>query len=306
MSKDLTITVEELEQIIKNELQDMLLDGCTVEASDVVKNNGVQKRAISVRLYNKNISAVFYMDNLYERYEKGEDIYEIIQDMFIVISENKDTKILKDLDGINNFTKVKSRIGFRLINKGLNKEFLKDVPHVSVCDLAVVFHVSVPGLDEEDDVVSSFVIKEPLMREWEMTPMDLMRVAINNSERIAPPVVRKMSDILKDLMGCDAPFRDAEDNCDMLVLSNDKSIYGAGVILYPGLLRNVATVLKSDLIIFPSSIHEVIVVPKSDYCDLDSYKEMVTAINSTEVSSQEVLSNNVYTYSSETGKLALA
>lgn len=305
MNKELKITVKELEQVIVNELRELLPEDHVVEVKDVAKNNGTTLRAIMVELDNKVAGAIFYIEDLYKRYQDGEDIFNIIKYMTTVVKERPPIDFLEDTEGITDFARVKSRIGFRLVNKDLNKKLLEDVPYITICDLAVIFQVSVPGL-EEDDLSASFIIKRPLMKMWEISVAELAEVAFKNAPIIEPPIIRKMSDILRGMLGDSAGVDQISDDCDMWVMSNRKGVHGASVLLYPGVLKELAILLESDLIIFPSSIHEVIVVPKSDYCDLECYKEMVTAINATEVDPQDVLSDNVYVYTVATGKLSIA
>ena len=55
----------------------------------------------------------------------------------------------------------------------------------------------------------------------------------------------------------------------------------------------------------PSSIHEVILVPDSGQVSGHELRAMVTEINHSHVEPMEVLSDNVYYYDREEGKLAL-
>ena len=57
-----------------------------------------------------------------------------------------------------------------------------------------------------------------------------------------------------------------------------------------------------ELIILPSSIHEVLVInAKGIEGDIASFKEMVKAVNDTEVKPSEILSYNVYSYNKKDG-----
>ena len=63
--------------------------------------------------------------------------------------------------------------------------------------------------------------------------------------------------------------------------------------------------MGSDLYILPSSIHEVLAVSAEDR-DLEDLEEMVRSVNQTDVSPEEVLSDNVYKYDAESRTLSLA
>lgn len=91
----------------------------------------------------------------------------------------------------------------------------------------------------------------------------------------------------------------------MFVLSNERKINGASIILYNEQLAELSDKLSDDLLIMPSSIHEVLAVPASSMDAID-LKQMVREVNDTEVSEQEILGYSVYRYNRETGTIEVA
>lgn len=91
----------------------------------------------------------------------------------------------------------------------------------------------------------------------------------------------------------------------MFVLSNERKINGASIILYNEPLAELSDKLSDDLLIMPSSIHEVLAVPASSMDAID-LKQMVREVNDTEVSEQEILGYSVYRYNRETGTIEVA
>ena len=67
-----------------------------------------------------------------------------------------------------------------------------------------------------------------------------------------------------------------------------------------------ALIAKHDYLILPSSIHECLAIKAMEDADMEGLRAMVTDINATQVASDEVLSDNVYRYSIETGELSIA
>ncbi len=84
---------------------------------------------------------------------------------------------------------------------------------------------------------------------------------------------------------------------NMFVVSNVKGINGASCLIYPDVIKNLAEQLDADLYILPSSIHEIIVVKNNQKMDKNTFREMVTDINRTQVPEEDILSDNVYFYS---------
>ena len=95
-----------------------------------------------------------------------------------------------------------------------------------------------------------------------------------------------------------------DDDGPLYVLSNHQRFFGASCILYKDKLNEFAQLKNSDLYILPSSIHEVIIIPKTMSPDYSSLCRMVKEINDTEVDACDRLSDCVYRFSLETGKLS--
>jgi hypothetical protein len=90
----------------------------------------------------------------------------------------------------------------------------------------------------------------------------------------------------------------------MFVITNEKKIFGASVLMHIKYIKELADRIESDLFIIPSSIHEVIAVP-ADYIDTETLTNMVNEVNMANVSPQEVLGNRVYSYSRREGLLSV-
>ena len=92
----------------------------------------------------------------------------------------------------------------------------------------------------------------------------------------------------------------------LFILTNKLKIHGCTCIAYPRLLKRIADFLEDNLIIIPSSIHEVLIIPenaaKPDY-SMEDFQSMITDINETELTDDEVLSDHAYLYERETGIL---
>ena len=85
----------------------------------------------------------------------------------------------------------------------------------------------------------------------------------------------------------------------VLVATVSDKHHGAGVIAYEGFLDEQAKKMGEDFYIIPCSIHEVLLVPESMAQDVGALKDMISNVNSCEVSPEEVLSNNLYHYDSK-------
>ena len=168
----------------------------------------------------------------------------------------------------------------------------------------------------EDRVGTGTVtVHDNLMEMWGNPDIkELYRIAKNNTQRRYKGRVSNMMEIMGEIISnstdnlhpdmVDVFFEmDSvyEDNMmPMFVATNSKKVNGAGVILYDGLLRTFAEKIGGDFYILPSSVHEVIFVPANGDMDARYLIQMVKEVNATEVSPDEVLSDNVYMYHADT------
>ena len=149
-----------------------------------------------------------------------------------------------------------------------------------------------------------------------MDTKKLMELAEKNTPRLFPAELKSMEQVLKEIAGTYVRSDYKEEAFDNLssepeeiplyVLSNQRNLHGAAVILYDGVLREFAGNMRRDLIILPSSIHEVLLIPYEEGSDLSELKQMVMYVNSTEVSEEEILSDNVYYYNRKTNSISIA
>ena len=102
----------------------------------------------------------------------------------------------------------------------------------------------------------------------------------------------------EDVMGNICPK--SEDEVMMYVITNEQGINGATVMLYQEEFQQLAAKLGGKLYILPSSIHELILIPFEEDVDEVKLAQLVQEVNQNQVPLEEVLSNHIYLYDSET------
>ena len=91
----------------------------------------------------------------------------------------------------------------------------------------------------------------------------------------------------------------------MKVLSNRRHIYGAVVIILPGVLQDIAEEMNANLFILPNSVHEVILMADTGQEEPQAMREMVMEVNETQVLPEEILSDHVYYYDREKREICI-
>lgn len=201
---------------------------------------------------------------------------------------------------INNFEEIKDNVVFKLVPK--NEELAKKVPHKDYLDLMITFYFKV-----NDSYFA--LINNELIENINVNEEDLMIFAMQNTPRILGYKLKGIFSTIAELTGCENEIYDIAQLEDSLVplqvLTNTIDTYGAGVILYPNLMENIAEKFQSDLYIIPCSIHETLIYKNTEQMSEEDLKEMITHVNDNEVPKEDILSYNLYFYSREKKEMSI-
>lgn len=253
-----------------------------VLVKDIVKGNDSVKKVMCFD-GGQEVSPVIYLDTIYDRldHEEMDSIVESVCD--ILLNGGKAIDKCDVLDKLTHEGFI-DNLTFRLINKAMNTKYLENKVYRNFLDLAIIYQVCVSAGDDKGRVV---VTKE-LAEKMEYSEEELFDIAMTNTPRLYPAKDSSMLEALEGIL----PFDDADDIPDPFrVLSNEEKIYGASVLLYPGLVDKLYKKYGEKYVI-PSSLHEVLLVEHD--ADPQNYLEMVKDVNRTVVDSEDILSDSVY------------
>lgn len=302
---------------VKDALVQYYGSDASIDSQSVPKNNGVRLQGISVMLPGKNIAPTVYLEPYYNRYEKGESFSELFQEITGIYEESQLPEGLS-MDFFQDYEKVRRKLVLRLVHAGKNEELLRQIPHLPFLDLAVVCHCILIG---ESFGTGSVLINNDHLKVWGIEAGKLFEDARENGSRILPGRFHKMGEMVRELLGTmesresfqeekesNREIRQLADEIDnspvpMTVVTNPYKYYGASCILYEGLLEKIAGEYEDDICILPSSVHEVILIPRRGERDFQRLNQMVQEVNETQVDPQEWLSDHVYLYERETGRI---
>lgn len=332
MEKNSKLEFGEFLDTVKKTVKEVFGEGYNVEINHVIKNNSIELDGLIILKDRERITPNIYMNCYYEKYLAGGTIPDITKEIIQIYRDKKK-------EGDQNFLKIrfeleemKNCIIYRLVNYDRNRKLLMEVPHIPFLDLAVTFHCLVKNNDKG---IGTIRITNKHIKNWGITTEDLKEIARVNTPLMFPPVIRSMNEVIQEIFhsgsSYDAFFSSdkqkmipsdkvpeecknlSEENffpekpecpdykriSTMYVISNETGINGASCLLYPQVIKKLAKELNADLYILPSSIHEIIVVKANIAMNKKSFREMVFDVNHTQVSDEDVLSDNVYYYSRE-------
>lgn len=207
---------------------------------------------------------------------------------------NKELKNLPnfDVNKVSDFDSVKAQIVPRVINMD-NEGYLRNKAYTQKADLAVTYHILL-SLTKENSV--SIPITNEMAEKWGVSNEVLEHTATDNIGPVLKPVMLSMlHDVLPELSEELGVEMSVPVENDFFLISGMSKSFGASVFLDNDFMDRVSAFMGEDFYILPSSIHELLCV-KESIASPEELKEMVCAVNSTEVSPEVFLSNNVYKY----------
>lgn len=271
-----------------------------VEVREVQKNNGVILHGLLILHDDRNVIPTLYLEPFWEAYLSGVTLAEIVRRLIKIYREDlPKTKV--DIGFFGNFDEVSERICYRLVRQKGNEELLREIPYIPFLDLAVCFFYAYSG---EALGEGAILIRNTHMELWHTDTKKLMSLAQENTPELFPWKYDSMERVLQEMMAEEeyispVPEEEKESlftNTPLWVLSNQQRIHGASCILYPGLLRQLASAEKRNFYLLPSSIHEMILLPEQGAETPQRLKDMITEVNRTQVAPEEVLSDSLYYY----------
>ena len=295
--------------MVEEKLNLKLEGGMKASKYSVVKNNGMEKTGMILESDEYNIAPAIYLEEFFEQYQKGMSIDRIVNE---ILEFYEKVKVEEDYDvsQLSLYENVKKKVAFKLVNTEKNQQMLKEVPHIPLLDLSIVFYILV---DVDEKGSATIQIRNEHIENWNVNVEQLYKDAKLNVKCLIPArlmcmqhVIEKLCDISKgeekDLLKAKFPPENKE---FMYILTNSSHQFGAAVLAYPNILEMASRIIGEDFYLLPSSIHEVILIPKSKSPDLKDLNEMINEVNETQVQEEEVLSDHAYYYEKNTHTLMM-
>lgn len=290
--------IEEVERRVKEKIKGN--ETMTVYIHTAVKNNGKERKGITVSEKGIHISPTIYLEEYFQQFQEGKPIEKIVEKILQLYEEVKCSHPCEE-SLLQNYEELKGKFACKLIHRGKNEKLLNDIPYVPWMDLAIVVFVL---LEVSPYGTATVLVRKEHLEIWGLTEAQLFDEAKKNTPILLPYQFCPMRKMLREI--CPYAVDEGEEEEESLyVLSNKLRSFGAASMLYDGILEKVGQKLGENYYILPSSIHEVIVVPESKSPVKQDLEEMVREINETQVEEEEVLSDRVYYFSRKENRLFL-
>ena len=276
-----------------------------ISIKEVIKHNDQHKLGIEFTFADSNFSPVVYPDALFEDYQAGKPLEEILQALSQTVE-----KSLPEVPGVtketvtqalSDYESARHHLSIRLCDPDLNQELLENAVHSKVSDFEAIYQLKFTMPDES---VGYSTITPAMLDTWGVSMETLQKDAATCTWAEYPilsPLGNTISYLtsglpLPNLLETGEPIQMSDDMLPIFVLSNDHAMQGASLITLPDLLDQIGDIVQDDFYILPSSLHEVIIVPQNTQMSLDELSEMVHSINESQVAAEELLSDKVQHY----------
>lgn len=283
---------QKFEQAVVKRLNEVMGADYNVFSKTVIKNNDVQLSGVVMRKNGNAVCPTIYLEEyaLLAVDDAVKKIVELYKSHDIPTgSESVMTNLDKEFI-LQNCERV-------LVNTGRNAQVLSGVPHEEFLDLSITYRmiVEISGCENASMLITNEII----------TNYGIQTEELSAATRNGKYECMTMQELIAQNLGCEAGGQIAEP-VPMYVFTNSIKKYGAAVLTQPQYFREIAERIGRDLYILPSSIHEVIVIPADDFTHTDELRLMVHEINGSEVDEEDFLSDNVYRYSADSGRITIA
>lgn len=276
------------------------------QVMDSLKNNGVYRTGINFLIPGEQFTPLVYMEAYYDAAKGGKPIEEVMNQIAVVVE--KSIAFGKNMPeiSIDNFENVKKHLCVSLINTKANRRMLTEIPHVEIEDLSVICSIVMPERGE-------IKINNKNLSYWGIGQEQLFSAAFDNIQE-SDYVMQSMTEVIDSLVyNSPAPENLLERSetgeitpIGLYVLSNRERIKGASVMLCPAVMEKVGKIMPEGFYIIPSSIHEVLIISKDLSPKSMSLGSIVREVNENEVDREEVLSDQIYEYDKEQGRICRA
>ena len=204
----------------------------------------------------------------------------------------------------HDYGKLKERLYVRLCNRERNADSLEGIPHKDILEFAMTCHAGLGDILGGD---SSLVVTKSLIGSLGIKEEQLFEDAMENSQRIKPPVTMPVTSFLEKAAGEEpGTFEGTFPGPGLVILSTAGFIHGAAAVFYPGFLEGIAEKLGGGFFLIPSSVHEFLCLPDTGLASKEEVESLINEVNYTQVLPGDILSGRLYRFDPDEGRIALA
>lgn len=284
--------IDEFENYLPRSFDDVI----TIERCSVMKANDMKYEGILIRKEGSNIAPNFYLNEMYEEYEKGKPFEELMYNL--IASYLASGKMAPPQAAFESREAVSGGIcGLRLLGKKRNISYLKDNAWKDFA-AGLVMTADFLVIDEDTGEWRVKVSKEMLNSIGVPQDEFFEDICMANSVNfpaVLMPVTEGAVRVDTDINLLNGDFEVGK--CPMYILTTERQTFGASAMLYDGVLEEVGRIVGGDYYVIPSSVHEVMILPVRDEVRPELVQKAIRDANRNSLPPDDVLTDDLLYYS---------
>lgn len=265
----------------------------TISITEVDRGGG-SYWGIQVVPMGENMGVSMNLSEAYEMYQNRMPMNEVMNAISDHILDGIENRPLEFGNFLKSYDDWKKHLLVEAIPVKENEERLRNCPHKIFSDIAVTYRIAM----ESNDGLSSVRVTNDMIEKYHVSPNQLHKDAMTYAPEMFPAELKSMTSVLSEMMGIPEDEMKSMEmpGIEMHVLCSRQSVFGAGVLFYPGQMDEIAKQMGGDFIILPSSVDEVLILKDNGELSYEAAKQMVQSVNRDEVPLDKQLGTEAYHY----------
>ncbi|MBQ9328755.1 MAG: hypothetical protein IJ225_09510 [Solobacterium sp.] len=214
--------------------------GATVDVRPMCKP-GAKYLGMVVMPRGITTGTIVDLNQEYRRYQKGGSLDDVMNS--IAKNVTAGSQELNEMIIFEDYDVAKEQLFLRVNNRVWNKEYLSNMPHHDVEDLAVTVHLK---MRKDEAFLGSVPFTYSMMKMYGVEEEQVYHDAMESAKKLFPPTLNPLKS-----------YRHQSE----LILTNEMGINGAAALWYPGMMEQLAEQFGGNFQVVPLSVHEVIICP---------------------------------------------
>ena len=293
------MTFEDFVDTVRNNIRDYLPEKfheAEISISPFQKLNG-SYLGMQVRREGQVAVPTVNLERAFSSYSSGPAGINGMDAILHKIADQVQGELGLETAWLQDYGQVKKSLFIRVNDAQENAESLRNLPHREMDGLAVSYHIAMEG---PHGIEASVPVTYSMMKMYGVDENQLHADAVASGQVLNPPLFLSMAEMMSRMTGIDEEeLAPAVPGPDLMVLTNEQALYGAGSLFYPQMMDQIADRMGSNYFVLPSSIHETLILVDNGDVDREALESMVQEINGMAVAPEDRLSDHVYHYDAE-------
>ena len=233
------MTFEDFVDTVRNNIRDYLPEKfheAEISISPFQKLNG-SYLGMQVRREGQVAVPTVNLERAFSSYSSGPAGINGMDAILHKIADQVQGELGLETAWLQDYGQVKKSLFIRVNDAQENAESLRNLPHREMDGLAVSYHIAMEG---PHGIEASVPVTYSMMKMYGVDENQLHADAVASGQVLNPPLFLSMAEMMSRMTGIDAEeLAPAVPGPDLMVLTNEQALYGAGSLFYPQMMDQI-------------------------------------------------------------------